>query len=280
MIDSAFEGTQAILLSLNKTSINNENTFSDSVLTSLSFYDLLSLVIQTLTRIAICKFATVKLCQDNSMSLESLLSDIESKELKIVGDETRITQIANNLISNAIKFTPCGGFVTVSISYLFSSFDETILSHVKSIFTGSYIQVAKRHQNNVYDANSSPTCWVVLVVEDTGCGVLEANFQTQLNSIERLPGVGESESELHADGLGLRIVKMHTEVIGGVLGIASSEGLKTLFLCVFPTKCGRDCEHQCIDLRSRDSTFVTTKVAKCSVLPKMMQYHLRLLRMS
>jgi signal transduction histidine kinase len=67
---------------------------------------------------------TGKLIKNCSLSGEKDLqmSEIEWRSLVVLGDETRIAQITNNLTNNAIKFTPSNGSVTLTSQLL--SFSE------------------------------------------------------------------------------------------------------------------------------------------------------------
>ncbi|MBN2782856.1 MAG: hypothetical protein JXQ66_06405, partial [Campylobacterales bacterium] len=58
-------------------------------------------------------------------------------------DETRVVQILNNFISNAIKFTPSNGDITISFKYNYT--DSTLTAQVKD--SGIGIEKSKQQKN-------------------------------------------------------------------------------------------------------------------------------------
>jgi signal transduction histidine kinase len=112
----------------------------------------------------------------------------------LVGDRGRLAQVLDNLVSNALKFTPEGGTVQV--------------------------------RTQAYDAH------VVLEVEDTGIGIpvgdqprlFERFFRSAVAEDQAIPGTG----------LGLAIVKAIVEAHAGEISISSREGAGTTFRVELP----------------------------------------------
>lgn len=123
----------------------------------------------------------------------TLTTHIE-KSVKIRGDSARLGQACDNFISNALKFTPKGGEVTVTVST-----DD------------SYATVA---------------------VRDTGMGIAASELDKLFSRFFRastamrnaVPGVG----------LGLVITKAIVTAHGGELGVTSEEGKGTVFTMTLP----------------------------------------------
>ncbi|MEO7349353.1 MAG: ATP-binding protein [Terrimesophilobacter sp.] len=109
-------------------------------------------------------------------------------------DALRIGQACDNLISNALKFTPRGGNVTVTVT--------------------------------------SENDWVVVEIRDTGMGIASAEldklfsrfFRASTATRNAVPGVG----------LGLVITKAIVTAHGGELGVTSEEGKGTCFRMALP----------------------------------------------
>ncbi|MCS6903921.1 MAG: ATP-binding protein [Bacteroidia bacterium] len=114
--------------------------------------------------------------------------ELQSKgELKIKADSTTLAQAFNNLIANAIKFTPKGGRVTVGL--------------------------------NSIEQNGKP--FAQITVEDTGIGIPKEALPTifeKLNKYQRSGTKGEKGT-----GFGLSIAKQVIELHNGTITVDSEE---------------------------------------------------------
>ncbi|KNC99804.1 PAS domain S-box protein [Spizellomyces punctatus DAOM BR117] len=141
------------------------------------------------------------------LSLSAMKKDIQLDTIiqlqafgNVVGDASRIRQVLINLMSNAIKFTPVKGRISVRLSEVDSSSE-----HV---------------QQYRFD------------VEDTGIGmspdVLERLFQpfsqAESSTARRFGGTG----------LGLSISKGLVQLMGGTISVSSTEGEGSTFSFVLP----------------------------------------------
>jgi CheY-like chemotaxis protein len=136
------------------------------------------------------------------LHLKARQKNIEVKEIfeenlpKIVIDEQAMRQVVLNLVSNALKFTPEGGRVTVRIEP-----DETAL-----MFR--------------------------LEVEDTGIGIAEEDRVRLFTEFEQLDaGVAKHYG---GTGLGLALTKRLVEAQGGQVGVRSRLGAGSVFHAVLP----------------------------------------------
>ena len=101
-----------------------------------------------------------------------------------LGDPTRITQIINNLLHNAIRHTPEGGVVVLD---------------ARALAGGS---------------------WIELIVRDTGVGIPDDELPFIFERFYH----GESVRETGGTGLGLSIVKQLVEMQGGAVAAESKVG--------------------------------------------------------
>ncbi len=130
--------------------------------------------------------------------------------LTVRGDALRLGQACDNLVSNAVKFTPAGGRVTLRLAAGWQD-DEGRVT-----------------------ADERPGCRPVaaLSVVDTGVGIpageqgrlFTSFFRASTARRNAVPGVG----------LGLTITKAITTAHGGTLDVVSTEGVGTTFTMTVP----------------------------------------------
>jgi len=111
------------------------------------------------------------------------------------GDPVRMKQVMLNLLTNAIKFTPRGG--TVSIRLAKSAADT-----------------------------------LEIVVTDTGCGIAEADIAKTLTPFGQI--VPKEGAQTEGTGLGLPIAKALVERHGGSLRLTSRLGAGTAVQVTLP----------------------------------------------
>jgi len=142
-------------------------------------------------------FESLVFVKDAADKKNILISYAVPEDLTVFSDTNILGGILRNLVTNAIKFTPKGGIITVS---------------AKSI-SGNSVEIS---------------------VRDTGIGMhkkLIANLFHLDVDTNRKGTDGESSS-----GLGLMICKDFIEKSGGKLGIQSSEGKGSVFHFTLPVK--------------------------------------------
>ncbi|MCH2198601.1 MAG: ATP-binding protein [Flavobacteriales bacterium] len=122
------------------------------------------------------------------------------QDLVVIGDELRLQQILNNLISNALKFTHRGS-VSLSVGIEYAT-DETAL--------------------------------IRLVVSDTGEGIPPEDLHSIFDAFEQVNrNVYRPEG---GTGLGLSITKRLVELQGGNIEVESQVGMGSVFTVRIPFK--------------------------------------------
>lgn len=127
---------------------------------------------------------------------QELVWDSELTTLKCVNDREVVEKVTFNLLSNALKFTPKRGTVTLSVRQL--------------------------------PANDS---WQ-LTVRDTGIGIAEAHLPHIFDRFYQADGSHTRRSE--GTGIGLALVHELTTLVEGTIEVKSTLGEGTAFVLTFP----------------------------------------------
>ncbi len=115
----------------------------------------------------------------------------------VTGDRTRVVQVLNNLVDNALKFTPRGG-VRVDVATYSDDGDRG----------------------------------VQLTVSDTGIGIDAEDQATIFEAFRQVDG--SSTRQYAGTGLGLAICKQLTELMGGTISVSGSLGVGSTFTVRLP----------------------------------------------
>lgn len=143
---------------------------------------------------------------------------------KINFDPIHIVQVLNNFISNAIKFTPKNG--VVSVQALFHKKGQDIIKESDEAGIKWFLNKNAQDMINVPDS-------LVVAVTDTGIG-LSSDKIAQLFSKFKQFRVAIGEGERKGTGLGLVVVKGIIDAHGGTVGVASEENKGSSFYFILP----------------------------------------------
>lgn len=128
--------------------------------------------------------------------------EMEEETLTVVNDRLRLTQVINNLLSNAFKFTPPGGKVTLSIA------------------------------RNISDGHSGSGDQMAVSVIDTGIGIAAEKQRLVFEAFEQADG--STSRKFGGTGLGLAICRELAELMGGTIELRSEEGRGSRFTVFIP----------------------------------------------
>jgi signal transduction histidine kinase len=124
----------------------------------------------------------------------------------LIGDEGRLRQVINNLIGNAVKFTPQGS-VTIYAD-------------------GEYLPDGRFNLS--------------LYVRDTGIGIAKEDLSRVFQRFEQVDT--RISRDVQGTGLGLTISRDFISAMGGAINVASQEGHGTTFYFTLPMQVDHDLE--------------------------------------
>ncbi len=125
----------------------------------------------------------------------------------INADDNRLFQVLNNLISNAIKFTPPGGEVQVRAC---------------TVHVGAESDMAVPQGLSLTDGD-----WLVISVADTGMGITPEEISHLFTRFHRSPDAGRRA--IQGTGIGLYVAKAIVDAHGGQIGVESEPGKGSIF---------------------------------------------------
>ena len=164
--------------------------------------------------------------------------EIASDFPPIYADAVRMQQVLRNLLSNALRFTPPGGSVTIS-AHLINNVGAT--SEACEAYINSFAPVVSNEMDAKARTPDSPAGStqtgedqqrVEVWVRDTGYGIAPEHQQRIFERFYQVPLADAGRSS--GQGLGLAIVKIIVELHGGQVTVESKPGEGSVFKFTLP----------------------------------------------
>ena len=145
-----------------------------------------------------------------------VIKQIQQSDFKVYATYDRIRKIFDNLISNAVKYTPAQGEINIKMNHITSR-----------KFPKKFYNFSSRQNIDIVE-NA-----IEITISDTGIGIAPENLELifdQFTRIEDDPFVRKTEGT----GLGLSITKRIVESLGGTISVESQTGSGTKFIVNLP----------------------------------------------
>jgi len=198
---------------------------------SISSYDVPSLINDTVH---------LNVVLYDNKQIELTLKVDENIPSKLVGDELRIKQIINNLLSNAFKYTEKGE-ISVSISVEYQKEDPSMVT-------------------------------LVFRIADTGQGMTAEQLDKLFDEFTRFNT--DVNSKVEGTGLGMSITKQLVLIMGGTIDVESEPGKGSVFTVRLPQKIenkdilGKEMADKINDFRTADLSQTEKKLQiECEYMP-------------
>jgi signal transduction histidine kinase len=133
----------------------------------------------------------------------------------VLGDTDRLEDILENLISNAVKFSPRGSTITVSAQ--------------RSVLPGNNEQLQNLNPSQL---GTLPSQVVTVSVEDEGMGIVAEEIRRLFQQFYQV--TDESSTRSGGIGMGLYICKSYVEAMGGKIWVDSEKDKGSTFSFTIP----------------------------------------------
>ncbi|MBE9174888.1 PAS domain-containing protein, partial [Synechocystis salina LEGE 06155] len=153
-----------------------------------------------------------------------LIRNIPDHLPDIWGDERRLNQILINLLNNAVKFTPAGGRITLTVSQIFSPqpANNSDLAGIERVSTYSPPSSEKTGAQG----------YLKIAITDNGIGIAPGNLTKLFQPFIQIDSALSRQYE--GTGLGLALVKQLVELHGGSVSVFSRLDLGSTFSVTLP----------------------------------------------
>ncbi|PID53918.1 MAG: hypothetical protein CSB46_05355 [Micrococcales bacterium] len=143
--------------------------------------------------------------------------ELGNRSLTVLGDQGQLERGLLNLVSNAVKFTPASGTVTIRAEEVDPPVERPAV---------------RRHLGDEPPGKLHQGGWLQLSVTDTGIGIPAADLDRLFDRFFRASNA--VENEIPGTGLGLAIARGIVEHHGGRLEVASELGRGTSMSLLLP----------------------------------------------
>ena len=138
-----------------------------------------------------------------------------------IADRDQILQVAQNLVENALKYTPAGETVAIEV-----------LVNLPAMAATASLSPTMAHLSLLTPDHASGRRYVALRVRDVGPGIARNNLPRLTERFYRVEG--QKARDRPGTGLGLAIVKHIVNRHRGGLTVDSAEGVGSIFTAYFP----------------------------------------------